>query len=643
MPKRPRPTQTDDGCSKKCLTGSTEESGQNILVPTAATDFSYHPPSSVLSGSSLTEDQMNHMNTNTTPLSFQEWLSHQVPGAASVTAAFSEMSPDVLQHAASAAASAAHDAEAAATSAVAKAQAAQATANIAAQMLAQQAASPQRMNQSGPANQINNHWRVQPLTGSPPPRPFPTPQASTPPLFSTEDLSHLSPRSALPYLRQPLNSQQQQQHQQSSATAMFGGLIHHPTYPGQQPMVTNHVNPNNQNNALQLPMVMTMGGVQWAASPAPLRNGTFESYITQQGPLVLRHKQSRNLSSAAASSSVGGGGNTGMYSIIDRSGTQLEPSQRHIPMWQMQNQNIGQTANDAKRPLEAISQGTWHTSAKKIKGPKSGVNDVIRKDLKGKAKEKEKHNEVDMSSSAYASAAASSTSSAAAAAAAASSDGPFVRDRKCQGAPDCPFMAAVNRNVCRKHAGHRCCKHAASVCARSPLVGSQFCRLHGGGVKCEVKDCPKVVDLGERCCPKHNGSKRCQSQQEYCERSAIGSTQFCKRHGGGKRCQAPGGCTKSSQGATAFCIRHGGGKRCEFPDGCDKSAIGRTSLCKRHGGGKRCQHDGCDKSAEGATLRCIRHGKFLIRRLTLSFVSLLAVLVLALPRSILKKKLVARD
>jgi hypothetical protein len=70
---------------------------------------------------------------------------------------------------------------------------------------------------------------------------------------------------------------------------------------------------------------------------------------------------------------------------------------------------------------------------------------------------------------------------------------------------------------------------------------------------------------------------RRQCELEGCSKGIqAGGTPFCKAHGGGKRCQEKD-CTKSAatEGSTGYCIAHGGGKRCQTVD-CFKSARGDT-------------------------------------------------------------------
>ncbi len=92
--------------------------------------------------------------------------------------------------------------------------------------------------------------------------------------------------------------------------------------------------------------------------------------------------------------------------------------------------------------------------------------------------------------------------------------------------------------------------------------------------------------------------------------AATGGTQHCKAHGGGKRCQQEG-CTKSAQSSTSYCKAHGGGRRCQHV-GCPKAATsGGTPHCMAHGGGKRCHRNNCFKlvaRGPGSTLctQCLR-------------------------------------
>ena len=89
---------------------------------------------------------------------------------------------------------------------------------------------------------------------------------------------------------------------------------------------------------------------------------------------------------------------------------------------------------------------------------------------------------------------------------------------------------------------------------------------------------------------------------------------FCKLHGGGRRCESAE-CTKSAaSGPKLLCARHGGGHRCEST-GCDRIArAGTFKRCVAHGGGNRCAAHGCNKSARAASvgtkrklLMCAKH------------------------------------
>lgn len=88
----------------------------------------------------------------------------------------------------------------------------------------------------------------------------------------------------------------------------------------------------------------------------------------------------------------------------------------------------------------------------------------------------------------------------------------------------------------------------------------QYCKKHGGGQRCKVKDCTNAAtDKTNLLCKRHGG-QRC--KKNGCNKSARSKSDFCFKHGGGQRCQRVG-CTKSVQGTTDFCLQHGGGYRCQ--------------------------------------------------------------------------------
>jgi len=139
---------------------------------------------------------------------------------------------------------------------------------------------------------------------------------------------------------------------------------------------------------------------------------------------------------------------------------------------------------------------------------------------------------------------------------------------------------------------------------RAQKVQTDKCIAHGGGKRCQEKDCKNSARTASDKCTAHGGGKRC--QEKDCKNSAQGATGKCIAHGGGKRCQEKD-CKNSAQGATGKCVAHGGGKRCQ-ENGCKNSARGANDKCIAHGGGKRCQEKDCTNSAIGATDKCIAHG-----------------------------------
>ncbi len=70
--------------------------------------------------------------------------------------------------------------------------------------------------------------------------------------------------------------------------------------------------------------------------------------------------------------------------------------------------------------------------------------------------------------------------------------------------------------------------------------------------------------------------KKCQWKEngeictKYARRDKGGKPEFCKKHGGGVRCEKPE-CPSSAQGdgkggKPEFCVKHGGGHRCQDPE-----------------------------------------------------------------------------
>jgi hypothetical protein len=129
-------------------------------------------------------------------------------------------------------------------------------------------------------------------------------------------------------------------------------------------------------------------------------------------------------------------------------------------------------------------------------------------------------------------------------------------------------------------------------------------------------------------CPSHGGScgykVRGQAYHRRCRASGCINAccrspyNYCKRHGGGVRCRFPS-CPTSARNGAFFCTAHGGGRRCQMP-GCAYGAVyggGKKGYyCNGHGGGHKCMAEGCNAgrggrrrrdAASGANLFCGKH------------------------------------
>ena len=104
--------------------------------------------------------------------------------------------------------------------------------------------------------------------------------------------------------------------------------------------------------------------------------------------------------------------------------------------------------------------------------------------------------------------------------------------------------------------------------------------------------------------PEKKGWRDCKALG--CKKCRQGNTQFCKEHGGGRKCQVKN-CTKLARGKF-FCASHGGGKRCSEPS-CIRMAVGTLGKCIAHGGGKRCIIETCGKAAQSASQYCFKHAQ----------------------------------
>jgi hypothetical protein len=135
--------------------------------------------------------------------------------------------------------------------------------------------------------------------------------------------------------------------------------------------------------------------------------------------------------------------------------------------------------------------------------------------------------------------------------------------------------------------------------------GTQHCKLHGGGRRCDLEGCFKWAQGGTPQCVAHGGGRRC--QHEGCAKSARGENQYCAAHGGSRRCQHEGCSSSAPEGGTLHCVVHGGGRRCQY-GGCSKATHETTSYCAGHGGGRRCQQEGCSKAAVIGGMDCVAHG-----------------------------------
>ena len=134
-----------------------------------------------------------------------------------------------------------------------------------------------------------------------------------------------------------------------------------------------------------------------------------------------------------------------------------------------------------------------------------------------------------------------------------------------------------------------------------------------------VKVHPMIVDEGlaqgnaplvstDTAPPEKKGWRDCKAPG--CKKCRQGNTQFCKEHGGGRKCQVKN-CTKLARGKF-FCASHGGGKRCSEPS-CIRMAVGTLGKCIAHGGGKRCIIETCGKAAQSASQYCFKHAQVVLK------------------------------
>lgn len=91
--------------------------------------------------------------------------------------------------------------------------------------------------------------------------------------------------------------------------------------------------------------------------------------------------------------------------------------------------------------------------------------------------------------------------------------------------------------------------------------------------------------------------------ESHCQKRDAGGG-FCVKHGGGRRCEVQG-CSRVIQGKGRKCKSHGGGTKCSV-ESCVKKSVGR-GFCYEHGGGKRCRVEGCNEPAIRSKLYCTQH------------------------------------
>ncbi|CAK9022538.1 Probable WRKY transcription factor 19 (WRKY DNA-binding protein 19), partial [Durusdinium trenchii] len=178
--------------------------------------------------------------------------------------------------------------------------------------------------------------------------------------------------------------------------------------------------------------------------------------------------------------------------------------------------------------------------------------------------------------------------------------------RRCE-FEDCMKSASGRSSLCVAHGGGQPKKRVCGErgCQKWAQKGG-YCISHGGGRRCEFEDCMKSASGKSSLCVAHGGDpgKRC--AENGCEKRAKKGG-YCVSHGGGRRCEKKD-CMKSATGKSSLCIAHGGdrGKRCG-EEGCEKGAA-KGGFCISHGGGRRCEFEGCMKSASGKSLLCVAHG-----------------------------------
>jgi hypothetical protein len=181
----------------------------------------------------------------------------------------------------------------------------------------------------------------------------------------------------------------------------------------------------------------------------------------------------------------------------------------------------------------------------------------------------------------------------------------------CLKCDSCAFFG----KLCKKHGCPKCKKDKCKNKAKAPNF--DFCISHGGGHRCQIKDCPTSARPrgGNKFCVRHGGGKICSHIENgrKCKKAAQGTTDFCKGHNGGRRCSHKG-CPTAANLPFFTCILHGGAYKCKT-EGCEHSkysleyeycfsckggprcsiedcndAVASKMLCRSHGGGKRCSN-----------------------------------------------------
>ena len=132
------------------------------------------------------------------------------------------------------------------------------------------------------------------------------------------------------------------------------------------------------------------------------------------------------------------------------------------------------------------------------------------------------------------------------------------------------FAKDVGGGKCKSHGGRATCTKEG--CDRK-VAARGVCRVHDESApRCEEDGCDELARARGRC-RNHGGYVNRDCGRDGCAKHALSGSEHCRAHGGGKRCQREG-CGKGDAGG-GFCVSHGGGKRCKVPN-CPKGAAGGT-------------------------------------------------------------------